>query len=276
MGEPPGGLPSPPSFFIIGAMKSGTSSLYEYLRTHPEICMSTIKETNYLIAEKNWSKGLDWYLSLFPDRSRLCGEASAGYTKRHVFPGVPQRMHAIAPDARLIYVLRDPITRIVSHYVHACARGRERQSFTEAIKPPNNNYVLTSKYFYQIEAFREYFPEDRILIVSTDELEERTHQTVQAICRFIGANPDFQASGLDRRFNVSAENKHRTVVDTYVRDNRLRRVLNAVLPAAVTRPTRVEPPTLTDADRAHLQACLDRDVQQLRAFTGMALKEWSL
>jgi hypothetical protein len=61
---------------IIGAMKSGTSSLHHYLRQHPEICMSSAKEPNFFIEAGNFSKGLDWYRSMFADHTKICGEAS--------------------------------------------------------------------------------------------------------------------------------------------------------------------------------------------------------
>src|SRR5688572_24468381 len=109
-----------PNFFIIGAMKAGTTSLWQYLRRHPEIFMSKLKEPGYFTEELRWDQGIEWYRSLFDDAgsARAVGEASTSYTKWPRFAGIPARMHALVPEARLIYLVRDPGDRIRSHYIH--------------------------------------------------------------------------------------------------------------------------------------------------------------
>ena len=104
----------PPDFIIIGAMRAGTTALADLLSRHPEIGMSRLKETDYFIAEKNFSRGPVWYQSLFPMDRPIRGEASPNYAKSDVFAGVPQRIHAARPDVRLIYIVRDPVERFWS------------------------------------------------------------------------------------------------------------------------------------------------------------------
>ena len=114
-----------PNLIIIGAQKCGTTSLHYYLNLHPQILMSREKELNFFITERNWSKGVDWYRSQFVEKAEIYGESSPNYTDYIRFGGVPERMYSVVPDARLIYILRDPIERIVSHYVHLCDMGLE-------------------------------------------------------------------------------------------------------------------------------------------------------
>ncbi|MEM9772050.1 MAG: sulfotransferase domain-containing protein, partial [Cyanobacteria bacterium P01_D01_bin.73] len=98
-----------PSFVIIGAMKGGTTSLHRYIASHPNVVTSSIKETDFFRSAKDYSKGIDWYESLFEGSGTYAFEASTNYTMRHKFPGVPERMHSVLPNAKLIYLLRDPI-----------------------------------------------------------------------------------------------------------------------------------------------------------------------
>lgn len=141
-----------PDFIIIGAMKCGTTSLYYYLRNHPDIFMPREKELHYFVEEKNFKKGEDWYQSNFNDKFRLNGEASTNYTKKHLFSGVPERMHKVVPKAKLIFLYRDPAERSWSHYIHSLAAGLETRQ-PQQVFTPTSNYVLTSKYYWQLEPF---------------------------------------------------------------------------------------------------------------------------
>src|SRR5213078_3047078 len=119
----PGALPN---LVVIGAQKCGTSGLHYYLSLHPEVSMSRPKELNYFIEERNWPRGVDWYRRHFDPRARVRGESSPNYTAYPQHEGVPKRMHSLLPDARLIYLVRDPLERIAAHWVHNYAKRRER------------------------------------------------------------------------------------------------------------------------------------------------------
>lgn len=122
-----------PNFIIIGAMKCGTTSLHFYLNQHPQIFMSQKKELNFF--SRYWDFGVDWYSSKFPNKENMiCGEASPSYSKFQVWPNVPQRIHAIIPHAKIIYLVRNPIERIRSQYVHFYSSDKENRSLELAIK----------------------------------------------------------------------------------------------------------------------------------------------
>ena len=108
-------------------MKSGTSSLRDYLRDHPEVFIPPEEELHYFVEGINWKQGLDWYRARFADAGDAIavGEKSPTYTMHPEHPGVPERIAALLPEVRLIYVVRHPIERIKSHYVHQFERGQE-------------------------------------------------------------------------------------------------------------------------------------------------------
>jgi hypothetical protein len=264
-----------PAFVIIGAMKSGTSSLDHYLRQHPEICMSSTKETDFFVEARNYGKGLDWYRSLFAAPTKACGEASPNYSKRHQHRGVPQRLHHLLPDVKLIYLLRDPIERIVSHYLHNRALGRETRSLATAVaaRSYRNNYVRTSLYHFQLSAFLDCFPLERVLIATTEDLKARQAETLASVFRFIGVDAGFESDEFKRSIN-------QTPVST-PRSGRMRSFAIGGLIAAALRPFR-EPapiaarPALEPDDRARLAERLAPDIDRLRALTGLRFERWSL
>src|SRR5947208_13622101 len=96
-----------PNLVVIGAQKCGTSGLHYYLSLHPEISMSKPKELNFFIAERNYPRGLDWYRAHFDPTAKVRGESSPNYTAYPLHVGVPERMHSIVPDAKLLYLVRD-------------------------------------------------------------------------------------------------------------------------------------------------------------------------
>src|SRR4051794_17663311 len=99
-------------------MKSGTSSLHAYLATHPQIFMCPEKEPEFFAKEAIWSRGERWYLELFAGAKNesIIGESSTVYSKIPKFRGVPERIGKFNPEARFIYVMRDPIERTISQY----------------------------------------------------------------------------------------------------------------------------------------------------------------
>src|SRR6056297_2788047 len=114
-------------------MKGGTTSLYRYLGEHREVGISSEKEINFFRTEEEFQKGQEWYKKLFANDKKIVGEASPDYTKRHLYPGVAERINSLLPNVKLIYILRDPLERIISHYVHNYAQGRESKDLNEIL-----------------------------------------------------------------------------------------------------------------------------------------------
>src|SRR5258708_2921814 len=149
MSSQPGQLPN---LIVIGAQKCATSSLHYYLGLHPDIYMSVEKELNFFASHYNWERGVDWYKASFHSQAKILGEASPEYTNFPQQPNVADRMAELIPQAKLIYIVRDPIERIISHYVHLYSRNLEDRPIDEALHSLANNYYLyRSKYFMQLE-----------------------------------------------------------------------------------------------------------------------------
>ena len=130
-----------PNLIVIGSQKCGTSGLHHYLGLHPEISMSKPKELDFFITERNYPLGLDWYQGHFDSRAKVRGESSPNYTAFPQHVGVPERMRSIVPEARLLYMVRDPIDRIGAHWVHNFAKRRERGDLSKTLTHRNTSYL---------------------------------------------------------------------------------------------------------------------------------------
>lgn len=181
-----------PNLIIIGAMKCGTTSLYSYLNLHPEVHMSPVKELDFFIEEKNWKRGTQWYCSQFTESAAVIGEASPNYTKYPAFKGVPERMSKLIPNAKLIYLVRDPINRAISHYFHQYTARKEHRSLNEAFLDLNNNhYMSCSLYASQLDRFLAFYSLSNILVISLEELERNRQEVLSKIFRFLDVDPYF-------------------------------------------------------------------------------------
>jgi len=180
-----------PNLFIIGAMKSGTTSLHEYLDTHPQIVMSQEKEPGYFVEELGLHKGEEWYFSRWTGvngQHRYRGESSTHYTKLPVFQGVPERLFRFNPDARLIYIMRNPFDRIVSHYWHAVRdayHGGELRPLLKAVKE-DPEYLAFSDYATQLEPYFERFGRGAVQTLTFESLLEDPQREVNRIYAWLG------------------------------------------------------------------------------------------
>jgi hypothetical protein len=192
-----------PNLIMIGAMKCGTTSLHRYLRLHPEIQMSGPKELNFFCEDLNWHLGVDWYREQFDPASPIRGESSVHYTNFPRQPGVPERMHEVVPDAKLIYMVRDPVRRMISQYMHNKAGGYEMRPIEEVFALPSTSYHDRSRYWMQLERYLEYYPPHRILVASRGELDSDRRGTLRRIFRFLGVDEDFDSPQFEREWETS-------------------------------------------------------------------------
>jgi hypothetical protein len=189
---------------VIGGLKCGTTSLHHYLSLHPEVEMSRPKELNFFVAELNWELGPEWYASHFDPAARVRGETSPHYTNRPRFEGVAERMRSVAPDARIVYMVRDPIDRLLSHYLHNAGGGYDARPLAEALADERSAYWQRSRYAYQVEPYLEAFGAERIAIVSREELLRARTETVRRVYEFAGVDPDFSSPEFEREWETGA------------------------------------------------------------------------
>lgn len=184
------GLARRPNLFIIGAMKSGTTTLHEYLDSHPQIAMSQIKEPGYFVEELAHGQGEDWYLNLFEQDGtfRYRGESSTHYTKLPLYQGVAERLFRFNPDARLIYIMRNPIERLVSHYWHNVrdpVYGRERRSLLQAVRK-RQDYLAFGDYAMQLEPYVNLFGRDALYALTFEELIQDPQRELDRLYGWLG------------------------------------------------------------------------------------------
>lgn len=186
-----------PDFIVIGAMKCGTTSLWQYLQHHPEIFLPKgIKNIEYFDGKGNWNKGLDFYRSHFTnDKHFKCiGEISTEYTKYPHVINVAKNLHSILPNIKLIYLIRHPIERLISHYVHNIGSARESRDINEALSQrENNSYIIYSQYYLQVSQFLQYFNKDMILFVTSEQLKNNRQAALNRIFDFIGVDNNIDA-----------------------------------------------------------------------------------
>jgi hypothetical protein len=245
-----------PNLIVIGAQKCGTSGLHSYLGLHPQISMSRPKELDFFLEERNWSRGTEWYSGHFDPSAGVRGESSPNYTAYPHHVGVAERMAATVPDAKLIFMVRDPIDRIAAHWVHNYAKRREKGNLRETLMDPSATYIARSRYHMQLERFLAHYPLDRVLVLEQEDLRDRRARTIRDVFEFVGVDPEFT----HRRFGAE---RHQTSLKTRESWFGLRR-----------RPI----------ERPDVRAALDDDVIQelrddavrLRELTGREFASWSI
>ena len=193
-----------PNLIIIGGLKCGTTSIHHYLGLHPDVQMSKPKELNVFVAELNWDLGLDWYRARFDDRFAVRGESSPHYTNLPRFTAVAERIAAHCPDARLIYMVRDPIKRVLSHWVHATGAGYEAGEMNDVLSRPDTAYVHRSLYWLQLQPYLEHFDREQIAVFTAEELQDSRQQTMRSAFRFAGVDEEFTHEQFDREWEKSS------------------------------------------------------------------------
>lgn len=187
-----------PNLVVIGAMKCGTSALHRMLAAHPAISMAAVKEANFFIgAERSsasrgtswrdgqWCRGLEWYSSLFDPSFPVRGESSPGYTSPDHLQAAP-RMRAVVPEARLVYLVRDPADRACSQFRHHVREKDELRPADEALLDPASQYVLRSRYHARLRPYLDRFPREQILVVVQERLREQPTEELSRILRHVG------------------------------------------------------------------------------------------
>jgi hypothetical protein len=192
----PGALPNA---VVIGAMKCGTTALSRYLDLHPQIAMAPAKEVDFF--SLNWHRGTEWYASHFDATAGVRGEASPGYTSPD-HPHVARRMAATLPDARLVYLVRSPADRAVSHYAHHAREGAERRPVDEAVLDPASQYVARSRYFERLAPFLEVFSPEQVMVVVSERLLRDRRRQLARVFAHVGADPGWWHGDLQQQVNV--------------------------------------------------------------------------
>lgn len=160
-----------PDFIIIGAAKSGTTTLFRWLGQQPEFWLPAVKESNFF-ASSTWPLYVSWYTELFSGAhtGHLTGEASPIYTSSTVCQVAAERIADMVPNVKLIYLIRHPIDRLRSHYRHEVQRSRESAPLWAALRKRDNPYIGTSLYYTCLLPYVKVFPRSQICVVRFEDL----------------------------------------------------------------------------------------------------------
>ncbi len=270
-----------PDFIIIGAMKCATSTLHDQLATQSGVFMSEPKEPCFFSDDANWNRGIDWYRGLFADAQPgdTCGESSTHYTKLPTHPHTVRRMRdAIGTDVRLIYMMRHPIDRLVSQYIHEWSQGSIPNGMTiDDAVDEHVELVDYGRYAYQLQPYLEAFGTQSILPVFFERFVAQPHNELQRVGAFLNlpAQPKW-IDDLGQR-NVSNERMRRSGFrDALLAVPGVRPMLRRVVPQQTRHRimrqwSMQQRPELLSATRDMLEALYDDDLTTLGSWLGMTL-----
>lgn len=277
-----------PNLVVIGGLKCGTSSMHHYLGLHPEIQMSRPKELNFFVKELNWNLGLDWYASRFDGRYPVRGESSPHYTNLPRYAGVAERLGRTCPEARLIYMVRDPIERMLSHWAHSTGAGYETREIVPTLSDPDTPYMNRSRYWLQLQAFLDHFDRSQIEVIAREDLLDERDRTMRRAFRFLGVDEEFSSPHFEREWEQSSAKRGRKYkgLEAAIRLPGLRWVDGSfeLLPEPARwlverivhdpgRPSKPKEPLPADLLKT-LRSRFAEDVAALREFTGRPFSGW--
>lgn len=301
-----------PNFVVIGSMNAGTTSLYHYLRAHPDVFMARNKELSFFAAEQNWERGPQWYEAQFEDAdgATAVGEASVIYSMHPVFDGVAERMASVIPDAKLIYLVRDPIERMQTQYLNYRFPKRIRRlpSRTDGLlrRPFDDHlfalsyrreprrigsallesplYLNCSRYAHQIERFMTVFDRDQLLVITSEGLRDNRAETMRRAYAFLGVDPDFSGARSMPEFHRTSDRRVARRLGWTLNRVPGYRSLERRLPLQMKRlktrlaVRRADPAkaVISDDVRRELQARLRDDVRRLRDFVDGPFDGWGI
>lgn len=204
-----------PTLLVVGAMKCATSALHAFLDAHPQVAMSPLKELNFFNGperaphpredrwwvEGQWHRGVGWYSRQFDPSADARGEASPAYTSPS-YPWTAERIAAVLPEARLLYLVRDPVDRAVSQYAHHHRDRTEPRGPAEALLDPGSQYVARSRYVDRLQPYLRHFRREQVHVVVQERLLRDPRSAMAGVYAHVGVDPDWQGDVLQRRVNA--------------------------------------------------------------------------
>ncbi len=289
-GDPSPVAPDPerlPNLIVVGAAKAGTTSLHNYLDLHPEIVMSHDKEMRFF-TDPDCRSWLGRYQDYFAPGTRYRGESTPQYTKWPLFPGVADRIAELTPDAKLIYVVRDPIDRLVAEFVEEATWGVMTGDIEDHLRDaeaPHNPLVAPSRYATQLRELGRTLDPKQILVVDLVTLADDPAGSLAAIFDFLDLSPvDLDEEALHPRNAWGSKGALPGWYRALRRPALIRlahrlptgrlSALRAFVRGKVSKPVERPEPTQETLDR--LRAVLAPEVAELREATGLEFARWSL
>lgn len=263
-----------PTFLVVGAMKAGTTTVHELLRRHPDVWTPDGKEIDFFSSPGRWRRGVGWYETQLAGHggARAVGEVSPSYAMADRYPEVAERIAATAPGTTIVYLVRDPLARMVSMYRHHVFTGQERRPAAVALVD-DPRYLTASRYGLHLDLYRRWFPPERVVVAALEELVADPRGTMAILFAALGVGPP--AAGTDwarhdhpsapkRRPRAALAGRPRWVEHPVVRLDRVPPRLRRLAGTPFPPPETLVPPAVA----ARLRARLLDDAETVRAHVG--------
>lgn len=283
-------------FFIVGAPKAGTTSLYHYLNEHPEIVMSSQKETDFFSDESLQKQGLyygksrittlEQYHMLFESyENKVTGEASVSYL---FYEDVPEKIKAYNSAAKIIVMLRNPAERAFSHYLMDYRLGLINQSFENVLAEGKTGrkqelfyqqFVTLGLYYEQVRRYLETFGKENVHIIFYDDFKNDLQNQIQKVYDFLEVESTFIAK-LSTKHNTFSIPKSSWTRKVYA-FVKLRKLLRKILPNQIVIQvksrlfSKTDRPTLSERLRKQLNELYAADIKQLAILLNRDLSQWT-
>lgn len=259
-----GAMGRTPNLFVVGAMRSGTTALHEALNEHPQIFMSGYKEPAFfadpaqlatdsrIVAEAGYAGDEERYRALFAGAGdvQYLGESSTHYTKAPRITGVAERISTYSPDARIIYLVRNPVHRALSHYEFDLIRRTETRPALEAFRA-NPFYGQVSDYATQIGPYLDRFGVPRVHLMVMEELIASPVDELGRLFTWLGVDPRRGPMHLPHRNQITdhaALSQDTAALRLARRAGWYRRIVTAIPKPLRARLRRVAARDVTQAD----------------------------
>jgi hypothetical protein len=292
-----------PNFLIVGAAKSGTTSLSNYLKQHPDIYISSIKEPKFMVAHsidfptkpnkkvvvvKDWKEYENLFAAVTTETA--IGEASAVYL--YQYETAISNIKKYLGDPKIILILRNPVERTFSAYTHFLREGLEKLSFEEAINNEEKriadrwgflwHYKSASQYFQQVKAYLESF--NNVKIVLNEELKNDRSGVIKNLYDFLEVDPTFEPD-LTMTLNPSGVPKSGALYRLLARPNVVKKLGKKAMGLFMTdekmrkrslgwQSKLVTKPQMSEADRSYLKEYFREDILKLQDLLGRDLSNW--
>lgn len=269
-----------PNLLIIGAMKCGTTSFRKYLSAHPEIYLPQSAEINYFAHD--YKKDIKLYESHFRSHLKIIADNSPAYSMTHRYKGIAEKVHSILPESKIVYIVRKPVDRIFSHYMHRILTGvREGDSSSLSFSNlDNNHFVLTSKYFMHIEEYLKYFSDDKILLVKAEDLRDNKKKVLEEVFGFLDIDSSFWHKDYNITHHQTSMKGKKTFVGRFIYKLGISKRIKPYIPKNVEtfyRSISERPyhkPYFPAELKENIITFLEDDITKLEFYTGWNLKNW--